>query len=83
MKNVKKDTIIRTVILIIALINTLLNACGKNTLPFTDDEVSAVISATFTFVASIVAWWKNNSFTDNAIKADEYKAKLDDTDSTL
>lgn len=83
MKNVKKDTIIRTVILIIALINTLLNACGKNTLPFTDDEVSAVISAMFTFVASIVAWWKNNSFTDNAIKADEYKAKLDDTDSTL
>ena len=82
MKNVKKDTIIRTVILI-ALINTLLNACGKNTLPFTDDEVSAVISAIFTFVASIVAWWKNNSFTDNAIKADEYKAKLDDTDSTL
>lgn len=77
MKNVKKDTIIRTVILVIALINTLLNACGKNTLPFTDDEVSAVISAMFTFVASIMAWWKNNSFTDNAIKADNYKSRLD------
>lgn len=77
MKNVKKDTIIRTVILVIALINTLLNACGKNTLPFTDDEVSAVISAMFTFVASIMVWWKNNSFTDNAIKADNYKARLD------
>lgn len=77
MKNVKKDTIIRTVILIIALINTLLNAFGKNTLPFTDDEVSAVISAMFTFAASIMAWWKNNSFTDNAIKADNYKSKLD------
>lgn len=77
MKNVKKDTIIRTVILVIALVNTLLNACGKNTLPFTDDEVSAVISAMFTFVASIVAWWKNNSFTDNAIKADDYKSRLD------
>lgn len=83
MKNVKKDTIIRTVILVIALVNTLLNACGKNTLPFTDDEVSAVISAMFTFVASIVAWWKNNSFTDNAIKADEYKEKLNDTESSL
>ena len=55
MKNIKKDTVIRTVILIIALVNTLLNACGKNTLPFTDDEVSAVISAMFTFVVSIVA----------------------------
>lgn len=77
MKNVKKDTIIRTVILVIALINTLLNACGKNTLPFTDDEVSAVISAMFTFAASIMAWWKNNSFTDNAIKADNYKSRLD------
>lgn len=77
MKNVKKDTIIRTVILVIALVNTLLNACGKNTLPFTDDEVSAVISAMFTFAASIMAWWKNNSFTDNAIKADNYKSRLD------
>ena len=83
MKNVKKDTIIRTVILAFALINTFLNAFGKNTLPFTDDEVSAVISAMFTFVASITAWWKNNSFTDNAIKADEYKEKLNDTESSL
>ncbi len=80
---VKKDTIIRTVILVIALVNTVLNACGKNTLPFTDEEASTFISAMFTAVASIVAWWKNNSFTENAIKADEYKDSLNDTDSTL
>lgn len=79
----KKDTIIRTVILIIALANTLLNACGKNTLPFTDEEVSTFISAIVTVAASVVAWWKNNSFTENAIKADEYKDKLNDTDSTV
>lgn len=80
--NIKKDTIIRTVVLAVALINMLLNAFGKNTLPFTSDEASAVISGIFTFVASMVAWWKNNSFTKNAIKADEYKAKLGSTDDT-
>lgn len=79
----KKDTIIRTVILVIALVNTMLNACGKNTLPFTDEEVSTFVSAMITTCVSVVAWWKNNSFTENAIKADEYKDTLNDTDSTL
>ena len=79
----KKDTIIRTVVLVIALVNTMLNACGKNTLPFTDEEVSTMVSAMITTCVSVVTWWKNNSFTENAIKADEYKDSLNDTDSTL
>ena len=73
---ISKETIIRTVLLAVALINMTLNVLGKNTLPFTNDEISEIISIGFTAVTSIIAWWKNNSFTQNAIKADEYLNEL-------
>jgi SPP1 family holin len=68
---VSKETIARTVVLFVALLNTVLNACGKNPLPFSDDEVYTGVSAVVTTVVAIWAWWKNNSFTSAAVKADE------------
>jgi len=55
----------------VALLNTVLNACGKNPLPFSDDEVYTGVSAVVATVAAVWAWWKNNSFTAAAVKADE------------
>lgn len=66
-----KETIARTVVLFVALLNTVLNACGKNPLPFSDDEVYTGVSAVVATVAAVWAWWKNNSFTAAAVKADE------------
>lgn len=68
---VSKETIVRTVVLFVALLNTVLNACGKNPLPFSDDEVYTGVSAVVATVAAIWAWWKNNSFTAAAVKAEE------------
>ena len=62
--------------LIVALINQALTLAGKNPLPFEDDEIVNVLSYAFTLGASLWAWWKNNSFTKNAIKADEVLAQL-------
>lgn len=73
---IKKDTIIRTIILVIALINQILTVIGKNPLPFSDDMVYEIVSVVFTVVASVVAWWKNNSFTKNALMADEVLNEL-------
>ena len=71
MKNIETGTIIRTVVLVIALINMALTAFGKNPLQFSDDEVYSGVSALITVIASLVAWWKNNSFTTQAIEADD------------
>lgn len=76
MNTVKKDTIIRTIVLIMALINQALTLSGKNPLPFEDDDIVNVLSYAFTLGASLWAWWENNSFTKNAIKADEVLAQL-------
>ena len=72
----KSETIIRTVLLDIALLNQLLTAFGKCPLPIEDELVNQLISAIFTVSASVWSWWKNNSVTKNAIKADEYLKEL-------
>lgn len=65
------NTIIRTMVLVIALVNQILTATGKNPLPFAEEEIYETVSTVATLVASVWAWWKNNSFTPAAIKADE------------
>lgn len=71
-----KETIIRTVVLSFALINQVLNVFGINPLPFSNEEVFEAVSVVFTVGASVAAWWKNNSFTKAAIRADAYMNKL-------
>ena len=74
--NIKTDTIIRTVVLIVALINQALTVAGKNLLPITDDQIAELITLVITIGASLWAWWKNNSFTRSAIQADEVLKRL-------
>ncbi len=69
--NISKGTIIRTVVLVLALINQVLTAFGKSPIPIDDDAVTNLISTVWTVIAALVAWWKNNSFTKKAIQADE------------
>lgn len=75
-ETVKKETIIRTIVLVITLFNSVITMCGINPLPFSDDEIYTGVSAMVSVVVSLWAWWKNNSFTKKAIKADEYKQNL-------
>ena len=79
MKKVKIDTIVRTIVLIIALANQGLAIAGKEILPITDDQVYQVVTLIATIGASVWAWWKNNSFTPEALKADEVLAELRQT----
>ena len=67
---IKAETWIRTAVLILALLNTLLSAWGKNPLPFSEEESYQAISAAVTAAVSLWAWWKNNSFTPAALEAD-------------
>lgn len=75
-KKVTTETIIRTIVLVITLINQVLTMFGKNPLPFAEDELYTMLSAAATVAAALWAWWKNNSFTSEAIEADEYLAEL-------
>ena len=74
--SIKKDTIIRTFCLVLALINQALTLAGKSPLPIEDAQVTEILSLIFTMAASIWAWWKNNSFTKAAIQADDVKEAI-------
>lgn len=74
--SIKIDTIIRTVVLVLALANQILTSTGHTVLPITDDQIATLISLVFTIGASLWSWWKNNSFTKKAIQADEYLTGL-------
>ena len=74
--NIKTDTIVRTVLLALALTNQLLSAMGKSVLPIEDADVEALITTAITVGASLWSWWKNNSFTQAAILADRHMESL-------
>ena len=68
---ISAGTIARTLCLCLALINQLLAIFGKGTISFAEDDIYQAVSIIFTLVTSVAAWWKNNSFTQSALKADE------------
>ena len=70
------ETIARTVVLALALLNQVLAICGKGQIQIAENDIYQIVSLTFTAVAAVWSWWKNNSFTQNAIKADEYLNEL-------
>lgn len=72
--NITAGTIARTAVLLLALTNQLLSAMGKSPLPIESATVEQLVTAGITTIAALIAWWKNNSFTQEALAADvEYE----------
>ena len=71
-----KETIIRTVITFIALLNSVLVMCNKNPLPYSETQLYAALSGIMSVLSTLWSWWKNNSFTQEAIEADEVLREL-------
>ena len=67
---IQPDTIARTIILALALINQILSASGHAIIPIQDSDVETLISTAFTVVMAIVNWWFNNSYTQAALRGD-------------
>ena len=73
---IQPDTIARTIVLALALINQLLINTGKTPIPIMEDDVYQLVSIIFTIVTAVIAWWYNNSFTKHAVRADAYMKAL-------
>ena len=74
--SISAGTIARTICLCFALVNQVLTAMGHSVINISDESINTLISTGFTIVTAIVAWWKNNSFTQSALKADEVMREL-------
>lgn len=71
LKGVTAQTWARTLVLLLALISQLAVILGKRSEAIDIDQWQEYVTYAFTVGASLVAWWKNNSFTGNAQKADK------------
>ncbi|GIN59255.1 hypothetical protein J8TS2_35740 [Lederbergia ruris] len=71
-----KGMIIRTIVLILALVNQILVMTGISPLPFTSEEIEYFVTGAFTVVATLWTWYKNNSITKEAKQADTYLKQL-------
>lgn len=76
MNKIKVATMTRTAVLMLALANQILTAIGHSPIPVDDAQLEQLISTGMTVGAAIWAWWKNNSFTKEAIAADNYLESL-------
>lgn len=78
MKNLDKGTVVRTVLLLVALINQFLVMFGKTPLPLDEESVNnlanvlyVAVSTLFTTFMTLVAWFKNNYVTSKGQKQKE------------
>lgn len=74
--NVSAGTVTRTLLTFLAFINAGLEMTGHSIIPVDSEALSTFISYGFMGVMTLVSWWKNNSFTQNALKADKIKKGL-------
>lgn len=73
---IETGTIVRTVLLVLALINQFLSISGHAVLPIEDAQVEVLLTTGITVVISVITWWKNNSFTQAAIRGDKEMISL-------
>lgn len=65
--------IVRLVVMLILVVNQILISKGWTPLPYDEEEIYEFVNGV-ALVVSIWAWWKNNSITKEAQKADKVLA---------
>lgn len=69
-QRVTPDTIARTIVLFLALLNQTLAFIGKGRIEIAENDVYQIVTVVATIVTSLVSWWKNNSFSKAAMAGD-------------
>lgn len=76
--SISKSTIIRTILVIVVLVNIILERVGIDVIPADEHIVTMLVETAIEIAIIVVGFWKNNSFSEKAIKADEFLKKLRD-----
>lgn len=78
--SISKGTIVRTISLVIVIINMILKKCGVDVINVSESQILTAVEMIIELAVIIVAFWKNNSYSQNAIKADEFLKNLKEMD---
>lgn len=73
---ITKGTIVRTIVLLVVMVNLVLERCGVDLIPTDESMILMFVETTIEIAAIIVGFWKNNSFSEKAIRADAFLKEL-------
>lgn len=76
MNKITTGTIVRTICLVLALVNQILTATGHSVIPIEDEVINTLVSTAATIIMALITWWKNNSFTQAAMEGDKVMKQL-------
>lgn len=77
---ISKNTIIRTILVALVIINFVLEKCGIDIIPADEYTVTMFVETGIEIAILAVGFWKNNSYTEKAIKADEFLKELKESE---
>ncbi len=75
-----RGTIVRTVLLLVAIVNIGLQHFGVDVIKVEESEVASLLEYIVQMAIIVVGFWKNNSYTDKAMKADEFLKNLKESE---
>lgn len=73
---ISKSTIVRTILVLLVIINFFLERMGIDIIPVDENLILMFVETVIEIAIIAVGFWKNNSFTPKAIKADKFLQEL-------
>lgn len=73
---ITKSTIVRTILVMLVIVNFILEKCGLDIIPTDEYTILMIVETVIEIAIIVVGFWKNNSFTEKAIKADKFLKAL-------
>ena len=73
---ISKSTIVRAILVVLVIVNFVLEKCGVDVIPTDENVILMWVEFILEVAVVLVGFWKNNSFSEKAIKADEFLKQL-------
>lgn len=73
---ITKATIVRTILLALVVVNFVLEKMGIDVIPVNESAILMIVETAIEIAIIVVGFWKNNSYTEKAIRADEFLREL-------
>lgn len=77
---ITKSTIVRLILVILVCVNFVLEKNGIDVIPADESTILMFVETGIEIAILAVGFWKNNSFTKEAIKADEFLKELKESE---
>lgn len=78
--NISKSTIVRTILVVLAIVNFALERFGIDIIPTNEAFIAMFVEVAIEIAIIAVGFWKNNSFTKKAIEADKFLKQLKESE---